>query len=78
LQLLIFRQDTPLISPHPAHLVAEPYRASGLVLWRKADIRQVGYVREVPEADMFSCHCAGSELIKLLYYEFEELEVIVF
>jgi hypothetical protein len=31
LQLLIFRQDAPLISPHPTHLVAEPYRASGLV-----------------------------------------------
>jgi hypothetical protein len=31
LQLLIFRQDAPLISPHPAQLAAEPYRASGLV-----------------------------------------------
>jgi hypothetical protein len=39
LQLLIFRQDAPLISPHPAHLAAEPYRASGLVLWREAVIR---------------------------------------
>src|SRR5437660_9364684 len=38
-QLLIFRQDAPLISPHPAHLAAEPYRASGLVLWREADVR---------------------------------------
>src|ERR1700675_992606 len=27
LQLLSFRQDAPLISPHPAHLAAEPYRA---------------------------------------------------
>jgi hypothetical protein len=36
LQLLIFRQDAPLISPHPAHLAVEPYRASGLVRWRKA------------------------------------------
>jgi hypothetical protein len=33
LQLLIFRQDAPLISPDPAHLAAEPYRASGLVHW---------------------------------------------
>jgi hypothetical protein len=32
LQLLIFRQDAPLISPHTAQLAAEPYRASGLVL----------------------------------------------
>ena len=32
------RQDVPLISPHTAQLAAEPYRASGLVLWRKADI----------------------------------------
>jgi len=31
LQLLIFRQDAPVISPHPAHLAAEPYRAGGLV-----------------------------------------------
>jgi hypothetical protein len=38
LQLLIFRQDAPLISPHPAHLAAELYRASGLVLWPKADV----------------------------------------
>lgn len=30
LQLLIFRQDAPLISP--AHLAADPYHASGLVL----------------------------------------------
>jgi hypothetical protein len=44
LQLLIFRQDAPLISPHPAHLAAEPYRASGLVHWRKAGIRQNGEV----------------------------------
>ena len=39
MQLLIFRQDVPLISPNPAHLAAEPYRASGLVLWRKAVFR---------------------------------------
>jgi hypothetical protein len=32
LQLLIFRQDAPVISPHSAHWAAEPYRASGLVL----------------------------------------------
>ena len=31
MQLLIFRQDAPLISPQPALLAAEPYRASGLV-----------------------------------------------
>jgi hypothetical protein len=36
LQLLIFRQDAPLISPHTAQLAAEPYRASGLVPWREA------------------------------------------
>jgi hypothetical protein len=33
LQLLIFRQGAPPISLHLAHLMAEPYRASGLVLW---------------------------------------------
>jgi hypothetical protein len=32
LQLLIFRQDAPVISPHSELLAAEPYRASGLVL----------------------------------------------
>jgi hypothetical protein len=37
LQLLIFRQDAPVISPHPADLAAEPYRASGLVLWHETD-----------------------------------------
>jgi hypothetical protein len=36
LQLLIFRQDAPLISPHAPHLAEEPYRASGLVLWHEA------------------------------------------
>jgi hypothetical protein len=30
LQLLIFRQDAPLISRQPALSAAEPYRASGL------------------------------------------------
>ena len=38
MQLLIFRQDAPVISPHLAHLEAEPYRASGLVLWHKPDM----------------------------------------
>ena len=38
MQLLIFRQDAPVISPHPARLAAEPYRASGLVLWHVRDI----------------------------------------
>jgi len=38
LQLLIFRQDAPAISPHPAQLAVEPYRASGLVPWRKAAV----------------------------------------
>ena len=38
MQLLIFRQDAPLISPHPAHLAAEPYRASGLVRWHKCEV----------------------------------------
>jgi hypothetical protein len=40
LQLLIFRQDAPVISLHLAHSAAEPYRASGLVLWVKADFKQ--------------------------------------
>jgi len=41
LQLLIFRQDAPLISPHTAQLAAEPYRASGLVLWRNAAVDSI-------------------------------------
>jgi len=46
LQLLVFRQDAPLISPHPAQLVAEPYRASGLVQWHETD--QAGRSDECP------------------------------
>jgi len=38
LQLLIFRQDAPVISPHPARLAAEPYRASGLVQCAEPDL----------------------------------------
>ena len=45
LQLLIFRQGAPLISPHPAHLAAEPYRASGLVQWHFSDMS--GPLRDV-------------------------------
>jgi hypothetical protein len=36
--LQLLRQDAPLISPHTAQLAAEPYRASGLVHWHKADV----------------------------------------
>jgi hypothetical protein len=30
--------DAPVISPHPAHLAAEPYRASDLVRWHETDL----------------------------------------
>jgi len=46
-----FRKDAPLISPHPTQLVAEPYRASGLVLWRKAVVHTIKASLLVTDAD---------------------------
>ena len=52
MQLLIFRQDAPVISPHSALLATEPYRASGLVLWRKAVVARNAKASQGPKGDV--------------------------